>query len=134
MLRMNRFHREHAWGRDVTLECQEQTESGRVGMGFLIAPLVLGAIGYLLRFRHWGWLVSGYNTSSKEAKARDDVVALTRGVGNFTFLLAAIQVVAGIGFLAGLDWVPVAAMVSLVVASVVFIVYANTGRRYMKNP
>ena len=101
-------------------------------MGFLIAALVLGVIGYLLRVRHWGWLVSGYNTSSKEAKARYDVVALTRGVGNFTFLLAAIQVVAGIGFLAGLDWVPVAAMVSLVVASLAFIVYANTGRRYMK--
>ena len=101
-------------------------------MGFLIAALVLGVIGYLLRFRHWGWLVSGYNTSSKEAKARYDVVALTTGVGNFTFLLAATQLLAGIGFLAGLDWVPIAAMVALVVASIAFIVYANTGRRYMK--
>ena len=103
-------------------------------MGFLIAALVLGVIGYLLRFRHWGWLVSGYNTSSKEAKARYDVIALTRGVGNFTFLLAAIQVVAGIGLLAGLDWQPIAAMVSLVIASHAFIVYANTGHRYMKMP
>jgi cell division protein FtsX len=101
-------------------------------MGFLIAAVVLGIIGYLLRFRHWGWLVSGYNTSSKEAKERYDVVALTRGVGNFTFLLAAMQVVAGIGLLAGVEWVPVAAMVSLLVASLAFIVYANTGHRYMR--
>lgn len=101
-------------------------------MGFLIAALVLGVIGYLLRFRHWGWLVSGYNTSSKDAKARYDVIALTRGVGNFTFLLSAIQVVAGVGLLAGVQWVMVAAMVSLAVASVVFLVYANTGRRYLK--
>lgn len=59
-------------------------------------------------------------------------MALTSGVGNFTILLAAIQVVAGIGLLTGIEWVPIAAMASLLVASLAFIVYANTGHRYMK--
>ena len=101
-------------------------------MGFLFAALLLAVIGYLLRFRQWSWLVSGYNTSSKAVKARYDVAALTRGVGNFTFLLAALQVVAGIGFMTALDWVLVTAMVLVVVASITFIVYANTGGRYLK--
>lgn len=48
-------------------------------MGFLLAAVLLGVLGYLLRFRQWGWLVSGYNTSSKAAKARYDVAALTSG-------------------------------------------------------
>lgn len=102
-------------------------------MGFLIVAVLLGVIAYLLRFRQWSWLVSGYNTSSKAAKARYDVAALTTGVGNFTFLLAAIQVVAGIGLMTGLEWVIVAAMVVLVVASIIFLVYANTGGRYLKS-
>ena len=103
-------------------------------MGFLIAALVLGVIGYLLRFRHWAWLVSGYNTSSKERKARYDVVALTIGVGNFAFLLAAIQLLAAIGSRAGVEWAPVAAMVVFVGATIAFLIYANTRHRYMKNP
>ena len=97
-----------------------------------MVAVLLGVIGYLLRFRHWGWLVSGYNTSSRATKARYDVVALTRGVGNFVFLLAAIQVVAGIGFIAGLEGLTIAAMVVLVVATITFLVYANTGGRYLK--
>lgn len=95
---------------------------------------LLAALGYLLRFRHWAWLVSGYNTASKASKAQYDVDALTRGVGNFAFSLAALQVLAGIGSLAGLAWVQVAAMVLLVVGSIAFIVYANTGGRYLKKP
>ena len=105
-----------------------------VSMGFMFAGVLLAVIGYLLRFRQWSWLVSGYNTSSKATKDRYDVPALTRGVGNFTFFLAGIQVLAGIGFMAGVEWVPVAAMMLLAVASLVFLVYANTGGRYLKKP
>ncbi len=51
---------------------------------------------------------------------------------NIAFLLAAILVVAGIGLMTGLEQVSVAAMVVLVVASISFTVYANTGGRYLK--
>ncbi|MHA6523353.1 DUF3784 domain-containing protein [Tessaracoccus sp. G1721] len=101
-------------------------------MGFMFAAVLLGVIGYLVRFRQWSWLISGYNTSSKAKKARYDVAALTRGVGNFSFFLAGTQVLAGLGFMAGVEWVPVAAMVVLAVASLIFIVYANTGGRYLR--
>lgn len=103
-------------------------------MGFLIAAVRLGVIGYLIRFRQWAWLVSGYNTSSRAVKARYDVAALTRGVGNFMFLLSAIMGVAGLGLLAGLEWVSPPAMVVLVIATIAFLVHASTGGRYMKKP
>lgn len=121
-------------GSRVTLEATTSQGAGWDCMGFLIAAAVLGVTGYLLRFRQWSWLVSGYNTSSRAVKARYDLPALTRGVGNFTFLLAALQLVAGIGSLIGLEVVAVATMVVLVVASIVFLVYANTGQRYLKKP
>jgi hypothetical protein len=95
---------------------------------------VLALVGYLLRFRHWGWLVSGYNTSSREAKERYDVIALTTGVGRFVFLLAALVFLAGVGDLAGLGWVRGAAFAALGVAVIAFLVYANTGGRYLKRP
>ena len=107
---------------------------GSVGGGFLGVAALLGLIGYLIRFRRWAWLISGYNTSSKAAKARYDVVALTRGVGNFVFGLAAIMLAGGLGALVGLEWAPEAAAVALGLASVVFLVYANTGGRYRKRP
>ncbi len=107
-------------------------EAGCDAMGFLIAAVLLGVVGYLIRFRQWSWLVSGYNTSSKAVKARYDVAALTTGVGNFLFLLAAIQVVGGIGLMAGLEWVVIAAVGLTLAASITFLVYANTGGRYLK--
>lgn len=103
-------------------------------IGFFLTAALLALVGYLVRFRQWAWLVSGYNTSSKATKARYDVPALTRGVGNFAFLLAALVVLAGIGSLAGLDWLPLAAMVVLAIACIIFVVYANTGGRYLKKP
>lgn len=102
------------------------------GVGLLVAAAVLALLGYLIRFRRWAWLISGYNTSSKAAKARYDVAALTRGVGNFTFLLAALLLAAAVGSFAGLGWVPLAATVALVVAALVFLAYANTGGRYRR--
>lgn len=105
-----------------------------VGGGFLVAAVVLALIGYLVRFRRWAWLISGYNTSSKAAKARYDVDALTRGVGNFMFVEAAILLVAAAGSFAALAWVPPVTVGALVASTLVFLVYANTGGRYRKRP
>lgn len=104
------------------------------GIGFLITAAVLALIGYLIKVRRWAWLISGYNTSSKATKERYDLHDLTRGVGHFMFLEAAILVAAGIGALAGLGWTPIAATIALVATTMVFLVYANTGGRYRKRP
>lgn len=101
-------------------------------MAYFLGAALLSVVGYLVRFRRWAWLIAGYNTSSRASKERYDLAELTRGVGNFAFLLAALLMVAGVGVVAGLDWVTVAAMVLLVAASLAFLVYANTGGRYLK--
>ena len=101
-------------------------------MGYVLCAALLAVVGYLVRFRRWAWLIAGYNTSSRASRERYDLAELTRGVGNLSFLLAALLMVAGVGVLTGLDWVTVAAMVLLVVASLVFLIYANTGGRYLK--
>ena len=103
-------------------------------MAYFLGAALLAVVGYLVRFRRWAWLIAGYNTSSRASKARYDLAELTRGAGNFAFLLAALLMVAGFGVLVGLDWVTVAAMVLLVAASLVFLIYANTGGRYLKGP
>lgn len=66
------------------------------------------------------------------SRERYDLAELTRGVGNLAFLLAALLMVAGVGVVVELDWVTGAAMVLLVAASLVFLIYANTGGRYLK--
>lgn len=101
-------------------------------MGYLFGAALLAVVGYLVRFRRWVWLIAGYNTSSRASREQYNVAELTRGVGNFAFLLAALLMAAGVGVLVELDWVTVAAMVLLVAASVVFLIYANTGGRYLK--
>lgn len=111
----------------------EEPQGSMRSVTYLVIAALLAVVGYLLRFRQWSWLISGYNTSSKAVNARYDTAALTRGVGNFTFLLAAIQGVAGIGALLAHEWVPRAAMVALAGVSIIFLVYANTGGRYLKD-
>ena len=103
-------------------------------MAYFLGAALLAVVGYLVRFRRWAWLIAGYNTSSRASKGRYDLAELTRGVGNFALLLAALLMVAGFGALVGLDWVTVAAMVLLVAASLVFLIYANIGGRYLKGP
>ena len=101
-------------------------------MGFFFGAALLAVVEYLVRFRRWAWLIAGYNTSSRASKERYDRDALTRGVGNFAFLLTALLMVAGLGVLVELDWVTDAAMVLLVAAILVFLIYANTRGRYLK--
>lgn len=103
-------------------------------VAYFFGAALLALVGYLIRFRRWAWLIAGYNTSSRASKERYDVAELTRGVGNLAFLLAALLMVAGVGVLVGLTWVTVAAMGLLVAASLVFLIHANTGGRYLKGP
>ncbi len=98
-----------------------------VGMGLLLVVL-----GYLMRVKQWAWLISGYNTSSAEEKAKYDTVALCNGVGNFLYFLGFTLFVASIGFLLEARWITSMGWILFVVAVIVFLVYANTGERYKK--
>lgn len=95
--------------------------------------LLLGGLGYLVRYRRWSWLIAGYNTSSRKAKEEYDPEALCRGVGGFLFLLGGSLLPAALGEFLGRDGLVHLGWALFVVATGVFLVYANTGGRYKRS-
>lgn len=57
-----------------------------LAIGFLFAVL-----GVLIKYFKWYWLISGYNTMSKERKKQVDIEALGKFMGNCLFLIAGLQ-------------------------------------------
>ena len=56
--------------------------------------LLLLIIGVMVKYHHAYWLISGYNTMSKEKKQNVDIEGLANFTGNFCFALAVIISVA----------------------------------------
>jgi Sec-independent protein secretion pathway component TatC len=57
-------------------------------MIFLPAALILFVIGLFVKYKKVTWLISEYNTASKDKKSEYDVEKLTKYFGNFLFVLA----------------------------------------------
>ena len=71
----------------------------------VLTGALLIAIGYMVRFKRWSWLIAGYNTSSEKEKATYDVVALCTGVGNVMFMLGSIALVGSLGEFLRIAWI-----------------------------
>ncbi len=97
----------------------------------LIGLLIL-VLGYLVKYRHWSWLIAGYNTSSEKERAQYETADLCSGVGNFLFILAALLFVAALGEYLDTAWIVSVTWIIFATACVVFVIYANTGGRYRK--
>ena len=98
----------------------------------LALALFLVLLGCLIKYGRVDWLIAGYNTSSKEEKAQYDVDALCRGVGNFLFVLAGTLIIPAAGGFFKSEWAIHVGWILFTAASIVFVVYANTGSRYRK--
>ena len=105
-------------------------------MIFLPVVLILLIIGLFVKYKKVTWLISGYNTASKEEKAKYDVEKLTKYFGNFLFVLAGVylfwgilllflpqhtEIIIGLGF------------GSSIIVIIAGIIYLNTGKRLMKS-
>jgi protein-S-isoprenylcysteine O-methyltransferase Ste14 len=99
-----------------------------IGMGLLLVLL-----GYLIKVKQWSGLISGFNTSSAEEKAKYDTTALCNGVGNFMYFLGTTMLIASLGFLLEAIWITAVGWGLFVAAVIIFLVYANTGGRYKKS-
>lgn len=68
----------------------------------LLATLLPGALlilmGYLIRFRHMYWLISGYNTMSKDKKKNVDTAGLGVMMGNTLFVMGGLLLVGSLLF------------------------------------
>ena len=101
-------------------------------MGF-IAPIILIVIGIIIKYGKASFLISGYNTASKEKKATYDKDALCNYTGNFIFILAAFYTLIPIIIKFNLPKILLLpAIISFIAVTIGGIIFLNTGNRVKK--
>lgn len=65
-------------------------------INYLIAAAVIAFLGVMVRYFKWYWILAGYNTASKEYKARFDIEGLGRVWGYYWFAVAIVVVIYGV--------------------------------------
>ena len=98
--------------------------------GAVIALLVVMAI--FLLCGKGAFLIAGYNTMPSAKKARYDEKALCRCTGWLLLALSACFALIQFGVHFGLLWLGYAGMALTLAVTLGFLVYANTGRRFLK--
>lgn len=95
-------------------------------------PIILVILGVIIRFGKAGFLISGYNTSSKDEKGKYDEAALCKFIGNLLFILAGVFLITIRGI--GLKSTYIVAFGSVTIFTVIIaaIIYMNTGNRFKK--
>ncbi|NCC78655.1 MAG: DUF3784 domain-containing protein [Clostridia bacterium] len=104
-------------------------------MIYLIPAGLLFLMGWLIRYKKYAWLISGYNISSKEEKEKYDLDKLTRLMGSFLFLLGSVFLLMFFASILLTGYENKIAWVGFSVESLVIIaglIYLNTGNRVKK--
>lgn len=102
---------------------------------YLLVAALLFVIGAFIKWKKVTWLISGYNTASKEEKAKYDVDKLCHYMSNFVFVLAFIWMM-----MAGAVWlypnqvetVTIVGVVVEFIAIAIGIIFMNTQNRVKK--
>ncbi len=98
--------------------------------------LLLFAIGWFIKVKKITWLISGYNTESKEKQAEYNIDKLTFYMGNFLYILAAIwgaMSILGIAFPSQIGEIMIAGIVVFTVVIVGGVIWLNTGNKVKKD-
>lgn len=104
-------------------------------MIFIAVALLLFVIGQFVKYKKVTWLISGYNTASKEKQAEYDIDKLTKHFGNFMFVLAGALIVWGLAELLYPEYAESIMWAGLITETVIIIaglIYFNTGNRVKK--
>ena len=104
-------------------------------MIIIAVALLLLLIGWLVKYKKVTWLISGYNTASKEKQAEYDLEKLTKHFGNFIFVLAGALIVWGLAELLYPQYAEPIMWAGLITQTVIIIaglIYLNTGNRVKK--
>ena len=100
-----------------------------VHLGVTVLLVVLG----LVFFRGKGaFLIAGYNTASKEEKAKYDEKALCRFMGRLMFAMAGCWALVALGTLLDRLWIYYLGLGLFLTVIFGGVLYANTGRRFQK--
>lgn len=100
----------------------------------LCTVLILIIPGVLVKHFKTYWLISGYNTMSKEKKKNVDIEGLSKLVGNFCFGLAALILIAGVLMMAGKSLAAGIASALIVPASIYMLITAQKYDGNTRNP
>ncbi len=101
----------------------------------LLGGLILLFLGLITRFLKASWLVAGYNTASKEEKAKYDEEKLTRYVGNLLIILSIVLLLGGLLmaiFISQEFMILSISWVLFFILSIVGLIYVNTGNKIKK--
>lgn len=104
-------------------------------MILLAVALLIFILGLLVKYKKVTWLISGYNTASKEKQAEYDQKKLTRYVGNFLFILAGFCSIWGIIIIMLPQYFELVFWSGFTILFIVMgagLLYLNTGKRLMK--
>ena len=101
-----------------------------VGKILMVCLFIL--IGIMLSLGKWSFLISGFNTMSKEEKEQYDVMSLCKFMGKIMFVVA---FSIALFILSDILMIPILLNIGVVIiiSSVIFaIIYANIGDRFEK--
>lgn len=104
-------------------------------MIFIAIVVLLLIIGWIVKYKKVTWLISGYNTASKEKQAEYDLDKLTKHFGNFMFVLAGALIVWFLAELLYPDYAESIMWAGLITETVIIIagsIYLNTGNQVKK--
>lgn len=104
-------------------------------MVFFFPAGLLLLIGWLIKYKKATWLISGYNTSSREEKQKYDVEKLCKYMGNFLFSLSSLLIIMAIAVSLASNYeneITTFGFVVFVITLIIGIIYLNTGNRLKK--
>lgn len=101
-----------------------------IAQGLIV--LLFAALGFLFHHRKAGWLIAGYNTSSKEEKGGIDVSKLYRYMARFMWALAALWGAMLIASIWQEGWAYAIGIPVFLAVTIGFAIFVNTGGRLAK--
>jgi cadmium resistance protein CadD (predicted permease) len=96
--------------------------------------ILLALLGYFIKYRQVYWLISGYNTMTKEKKKNVDIENLARFSGNIVFLFAGILLAAALFLLRGQMWAAGAMFFLFIPLSIYTVIKAQSYDGNTRNP
>jgi len=99
-------------------------------LGFIIIGFIFIFLGLGVHVFKWYFLISGYNTMSKEKKANVDIEGLARFIGKYGYANGGMLLLAGILYGLGLKFVLAPALVLFIVMTIYVLIKAQ---KYDKN-
>ncbi|MGI6065397.1 MAG: DUF3784 domain-containing protein [Bacillota bacterium] len=103
-----------------------------ISMGFTV--LLLIGLGILVKYYKAYWLISGYNTMSKEKKEKVDVEGLAKFTGNVCFVMGALMLLATVMIMIGQEVLGGIVFAAFIPLSIYLIVKSQKYDGNTKNP